>query len=69
MLSTRSPLSECQDSLGETLVLGLVGDVQRTFLWDRPTLFLPESIGIGERNAGLRQLLDKLDGGSLLRRA
>jgi hypothetical protein len=47
----------------------LVGDVARTYLWDRPALFLPGRIGIGERYTELRQLLDRLAGGSLPGRA
>jgi hypothetical protein len=46
----------------------LVGDPARTYIWDRPVLFLPGSIGIGERNTGLRQVLDRLDAGTVLPR-
>lgn len=38
----------------------LVGDPAQTYLWQRPTLFLSNSIGRGQRKSGLRALLNTL---------
>jgi hypothetical protein len=39
----------------------LVGDPERTFLWDRPTIFFPDSIGRGYRKITLSDLVSKLE--------
>ncbi len=38
----------------------LVGDPEHSFLWDRPTLFLPTSIGRGEPKTTLDDLISQL---------
>jgi hypothetical protein len=47
----------------------LAGEVQGTFLWDRPMVFRPGSIGKGHRTGELRPLLAGLDTGVLPPRA
>jgi len=38
----------------------LVGEVAQTYLWDKPRLFFPKSIGIGQRKYALDTLLTML---------
>lgn len=38
----------------------LVGEVEQTYLWDRPHLFFPDSIGRGQRKGQLGDLFDQL---------
>jgi hypothetical protein len=38
----------------------LAGDPERTFLWDRPTIFFPDSIGRGYRKIVLGDLVSRL---------
>lgn len=38
----------------------LVGEVAQTYLWDSPSLFLPKSIGRGQRKYALNSLLNSL---------
>lgn len=39
----------------------LVGDPERSFLWDRPTIFLPGSIGRGQPKTTLDNLISQLE--------
>ncbi len=39
----------------------LYGDPEHSFFWDKPTIFFPKSIGIGQRKARLNDLLQSLE--------
>ena len=50
-----------QTGYGRRRAALLVGDLEYSFLWDKPTLFFPNSIGRGYRKINLNDLLSQLE--------